>query len=304
MAREYTHEPQHSPAAFAQRLAARPFVLDGATGTELERRGLACTLPLWSTHALLAAPNLLEDVHSDYARAGVDCLTAATFRTQRHVLRRAGLGGQERVLTERALSLARTAAGEDSQIWVAGSAPPLEDCYRPDLTPDDTTLAREHADHCEALADGGAELILVETMGTVREARAATAAAAATGLPVVTSFIGGERAGRLLSGEPLEAAVEAVEPFSPVALAINCVPLSRVEHWWPALIASGRPFGVYPNLGTPGATPQQPYSEEAPTGVFAERALSWVEAGASLIGGCCGTQPAHLRALCDALRGR
>lgn len=279
-------------------------MLDGATGTELERRGLACTLPLWSTQALLEAPNLLEHVHSDYARAGVDCLTAATFRTQRHVLRRAGLGGRASELTGRALSLARAAAREGREIWVAGSSPPLEDCYRPDLTPDDSTLEREHAHHCEALAEGGAELILVETMGTVREARAATAAAVATGLPVVTSFIGDERGSRLLSGEPLEAAVEAVTPFSPVALAVNCIPTSRVEVCWRALEASGSPFGIYPNLGMPGATPQQAYSEECTPGAFAERALRWVEAGASIVGGCCGTRPDHLRAVCHALRKR
>jgi S-methylmethionine-dependent homocysteine/selenocysteine methylase len=303
MAREYTHEAERGPAALARRLSAGTFVLDGATGTELERRGLACTLPLWSTQALLEAPSVLEAVHRDYAQAGVDCLTAATFRTQRHLLRRAGLGERSGRLSELALALARTAAASSHRsLWVAGSAPPLEDCYRPDLVPDDSTLEREHAQHCEALAAGGAELILVETQGTLREARAATAAAAGTGLPVVVSFIGGERDDAILSGEPLEAAIEAIAPFAPTAIAINCIPMSRVERWWRVLEASGFAFGVYPNLGAPGATPQHPYTEECTPTAFAEAVLHWVAAGASLVGGCCGTRPDHLRAACGALQ--
>jgi S-methylmethionine-dependent homocysteine/selenocysteine methylase len=305
MAREYTHEAGRGPAAFENRLAAGPFVLDGATGSELERRGLACPLPLWSTQALLEAPALLEQVHRAYARAGVDCLTAATFRTQRHVLQRAGLAERARELSALALSLARRAAvAAASDCWLAGSAPPLEDCYRPDLVPDDATLEREHAHHCEALAAGGAQLILVETIGSVREARAATRAAVATGLPVVVSFIGAARGAALLSGEPFEAAIEAVAAFAPAALALNCVAPSRVDDFWGFLEASGFAFGVYPNFGSPGATPRDDYRDARTPKAFAQLAQHWIARGASLVGGCCGTRPDHLRAVCDALRAR
>jgi S-methylmethionine-dependent homocysteine/selenocysteine methylase len=301
MAGEYNRGSDRGPATLSRRLAARPFVLDGATGTELERRGLACTLPLWSSHALLDAPDLLRRVHADYVRAGVDGLTAATFRTQRGVLQRAGLGERARELTALAISLARDAAAERPEVWIAGSAPPLADCYRPDLVPDAGTLAREHAAHCEALTDGGADWILVETIGTVREAAAAAAAAAATGLAFAVSFIGAAHGATLLSGEPLAEALDAIARFSPSLVAVNCVPARRVDAYLDVLSASGLPFGAYPNFGPPGPTPRSAHREaESPDG-FARLALGWIDRGARLVGGCCGTRPEHLRAVCQAL---
>lgn len=308
MAREYTHGPERSPSALAARLDAGLFVLDGATGSELERRGIACALPLWSAQGLLEAPDLVERIHRDYAHAGVDCLTANSFRTQHHVLRRAGLGERASELTALAIELARRAAAERPDVWVAGSAPTLEDCYRPDLVPDDATLEREHARHCEALVAGGADLILVETMGTTRETRAAASAAVATGLPLLVSWVGSSRKTGtgtrpdLLSGEPLEAAIDAVAPFAPAGLLMNCIAPSRVDAYLPTLRASGLPFGCYPNLGEPGPDPRDAYSEAIAPEAFAERARHWVSEGARVVGGCCGTRPDHLRAVCSMVR--
>ncbi len=144
--------------ALTRSLAARlhqgpPLLLDGATGTELERRGQPCPLPLWSSHALLACPDLVEAIHSEYARAGAEIITANSFRTQRRTLERgaseyARLGDRDAELTALAVNLARSGAESGrSARWVAGSAAPLEDCYRPDLVPHDETLRAEHALH-------------------------------------------------------------------------------------------------------------------------------------------------------------
>lgn len=301
--RQYPHGTTERGSTLADDLEGGLFLLDGATGTELERRGLDCSLPLWSAQALLDAPETVEAVHRDYVAAGVDCLTANTFRTQARVLGRAGLGDRAHEFTVLAIALARRAAQGHPGIRVAGSAAPLEDCYRPDLVPPLAALEREHGEHCAALAAGGADLILIETMGTVREAQAAAAAAAATGLPVLVSLIGGPHGTRLLSGEPIEAALEAIAASSPQAVLINCMPVSQLDVWWPALQASGLAFGVYPNLGTPGDHPLAARSEELGPEAFAAHARRWVECGASIVGGCCGTGPAHLQAVHAALRG-
>src|SRR5215510_8802405 len=120
--------------------AGAPLLLDGALGTELERRGSSAALPLWSTHALLRDPALVQAVHADYVAAGAEVLTANTFRTQRRVLARAGIGKRARELTLLAVDLARRASegarsgrGAGRRAFVVGSAPTLEDCYRPDL---------------------------------------------------------------------------------------------------------------------------------------------------------------------------
>jgi S-methylmethionine-dependent homocysteine/selenocysteine methylase len=278
-----------------------PLVFDGALGTELERRGVRSELPLWSSHALLEAPAAVRQLHREYLEAGAEALTAGTFRTQRRTLARAGIGDRARELTARAVALAREAA-DGRPVIVLGSAPPLEDCYRPDLVPDAEALAREHAEHARNLAEAGADAILAETHNCVREAVAAVQAARAAGLPVIASFACGAGA-RLLSGEPLAAALAAVAPLGSAAVGVNCLPPSQVPACLPALAASGLPFGVQANLGAPGAAPGDPRSEDCSPAAYALHARRWIEAGARFVGGCCGTTPDHIRALASQIRG-
>src|SRR5690606_9564410 len=171
-----------------------------------------------SARAALDDPARGARLDHAYVAAGAEIVTADTCRTHRRSLAAAGLAARAAELTALAVRLARAAAGQAAgsrPCWIAGSIAPLEDCYRPDLVPDDEALAREHAAQAEALAAAGADLLLVETMNTVREAHAATRAAAATGLPVWTSFVC-DGAGRLLSGEPLAAALDAVAASDPL----------------------------------------------------------------------------------------
>ena len=291
------------PASLGERLArSAPLVLDGATGTELERRGVATTLPLWSTGALLHAPALVRRIHRDYAEAGAQALTANTFRTQRRTLARSGLGERAAELTALAVGLAREAAASmPSPPLVLGSDPPLEDCYRPDLVPHAAALASEHAEHCGNLAAAGVDAILCETLNSVREARAALSAARATGLPVLVSFVCW-RGATLLSGESLAEAVEAVSGLSPAALLVNCLPPENVASCLGVLAEAGLPFGAYANLGVPDPLTGFQRSDETSPERFAEHAIDWLGAGARFVGGCCGTTPDHIRAIAQRLR--
>jgi S-methylmethionine-dependent homocysteine/selenocysteine methylase len=284
--------------SLAERLQrAGPLILDGATGTELERRGVATQLPLWSADALLRAPALVQRIHRDYAEAGAEAITANTFRTQRRTLARNGLGDRAAELTALAVRLAREAcANAASSPLVLGSDPPLEDCYRPDLVPDDAALASEHAEHCANLAAAGVDAILCETHNSAREACAAARAAIETGLPVLVSFVCWKGA-TLLSGERLADAVEAVRTLGPAALLVNCLPASNVMACLPVLAGAGLPFGAYANLGAPDDESGFRRSESLSPRGFAAAAAVWVAAGARLVGGCCGTTPAHIEAI-------
>ncbi len=115
---------------FRARLSSgRALLLDGATGTELQRRGVDTSLPLWSARALLDAPGVLQTIHADYIAAGADIITTNTFRTHRRTLTRAELGARTRELTQLAVKIAREAARQvDREVFVAGSISPLEDC--------------------------------------------------------------------------------------------------------------------------------------------------------------------------------
>ena len=257
-------------------------------GTEIERRGLALDLPLWSARALLERPDLVLEIHRDNVAAGADILTANTFRTQRGSLESAGLGNRAAELTRAAVSIARQAADEAGRpVWVAGSAAPLADCYRPDLVADRAVLEREHAAHVENLLAAGVDFVLVETMNTIREAQAA-AGAVRGGAPVIVSFVTDGR-GSLLSGEPLEDAVRAILPLRPFAVGVNCVPASRVRGEVERIQASESETAVaaYANV----------LSDPAPPEEYAALAAEWLRGGARVVGGCCGTTPAHVAAL-------
>ncbi len=284
----------------AHRALGRPVLMDGATGTELERRGIEAGLPLWSTHALRVAPEAVRDVHASYVQAGCDWITANTFRTQRRVLARAGLGDLDAALTRQAVQLAREAHPGGI---VLGSAPSLEDCYRPDLVPDDDAVAREQERHVANLGAAGVDAILAETHNTLREARAVVRCAYEQRLPCLVGFVCDE-AGSLLSGEPLAEAIEAVARFEPLAVGVNCLPPRAVSACLPALVAGGLPFFVSANLGAPRADGSFERSDEQSPEEFATHGCRFAADGASLVGGCCGTTPAHLEALSRSLSAR
>ncbi len=278
-------------------------ILDGAMGTELTRRGVDTTLPLWSARALDVAPEIVVQIHRDYLDAGAQIITTNTFRTNVRALAKAGIAHRARELTFRAVDLARRAVVEagcsPGDVQIAGSIAPVEDCYSPDLVPGDAELAGEHAVLARNLADAGVDLILVETQNTIREAVAAARAVYATGKPLWVSFTLDDQ-NRLLSGELLSDAVCAVLPFEPQAVLVNCIPVRQVasalrllRRAAPAHVA----IGAYGNVGHVDEKVGWTLTNAVPPHAYAEAACEWRDLGATIIGGCCGTTPEHIRAL-------
>lgn len=306
--------------SFLKRLThPAPLLLDGATGTELNRRAVDTTLPLWSAQALLDAPQVLRQIHADYLRAGAEILTANTFRTHRRSLAKGGLGERARELTRQAVEIARSSLrartvpldpARHKPRFIAGSQAPLEDCYSPELTPPQDDCEREHAEMAHHLAEAGVDLILVETMPTIREAVAATRAARATGKPVLTSFVC-NTAGRLFSGETVTAAVEAVAPLGVAGLLINCTPSTTILQSFDELHAAvqAQPAavplitGLYANIGHTNDVDGWTSTAEVSPLEYAQLAAVWIKRGAKLVGGCCGTTPAHIAAVRVMLAG-
>jgi len=329
-----------SPGSLFQ---SRVLVLDGAVGTELERRGVPTPRPLWSAAALLTHPQVVEQIHRDYVEAGAEIIVANTFRTNVRTLR-AGVLERGAELNRLALELARKVAqrhegtqarrheggGQSSAlpVLVAASVAPVEDCYSPQLVPDEAMLDDEHAQMMAWLKAAGPDLVWIETMNTVREARAAARAAANAGLPCCISFVTREN-GDLLSGEPLEAAVAAVEPFGPIALGLNCIPPDGMTRNLPRLrsatqsvggahgaetvgdahptrlrsatrkagSAHGTLLAAYAHINNPTPIRGWSFSQQVTPEEYAKYARRWIELGASIVGGCCGTTPAHIAAV-------
>ncbi len=274
----------------------RPILLDGPTGTELQRRGFALQSPLWSASALLEAPEVLAAIHRDYVDAGAEVVTANTFRTHAINLEAGGLSNRACELTCRAVEIARDAT--QGRAWVAGSIAPVADCYSPAMTPDDGVLANAHQSLAEHLSQAGVDLILVETQVTIREAVIAARAAIATGLPTLVSFVCNAD-GRLYSGESLTDAARAVLPMGINGLLVNCLPVERVPGCLGELsaVADGTPIGAYANSGWMKSDGTWEPSLGADPVEYGKCAAKWIDAGATIVGSCCGTTVEHIREL-------
>ncbi len=303
-------------------------ILDGATGTELHRRGIDIGLPLWSANALLTDAGLdtLRQIHLDYLKAGADILTANTFRTHRRALAAlaplasgasaASKGYDTRELTKRAVQTAREAISvetrhvaslrEKGARYVAGSISPLEDCYSPQLVPSDAECRAEHSERIHHLVEAGVDILLIETMNTIREAAIAARLAVITGLPTFVSFVC-DRNGRLLSGESFTTAAEVLLPIGIAALGVNCGPtpvLARpLAELRAACLLVGQGSANFPLIayGNTGYTDEKTgwvNTEAIDPAVYARYAKTWP---AQIIGGCCGTTPEHIRQLAKAL---
>jgi S-methylmethionine-dependent homocysteine/selenocysteine methylase len=274
-------------------------ILDGAVGTELWGRGIDTAGALWSANAIDRAPDVLASIHRDYAAAGATVHTAATFRTKR---RSAGESWER--LARRAVAIARGAVPEGHR--VAGSIAPLEDCYRPDLAPTDSSLlAREHGELARTLVDAGVDLLLVETFAAPHEALAATKACVTTGTETWVALTAGPH-GDLLSPEALAEAARRCVDAGARAVLVNCVPATKTLPYVEALARVGAPFGAYANAGDKeeGLGWVKAKDARGPALRYAELARAWASAGATILGGCCGTGPTHIEALAQILSVR
>ncbi len=303
-----------------------PLILDGAGGTELEARGFPDTEGIWSARALRDAPELVLAIHRDYIAAGAQIITAQTFSVRHRRFRKAGMEEQTGWFARRGIELARQARAGSGRpdVLVAGSFATLEIYSRTKDAPRGEEAFVEHEAMARIFAEAGADLLLFEAFSTIEEAYQAVRAGKTAGLDVVMGFVCGPN-GALLSGEPIGDAVRAIDPLGPAAYAINCTPVTLATRAAADLArATTTPFGVYANVGDwrpPAAIAAQAGVTEGVTGqpgffaktfgeentfdvtpdVYLQHATTWRQLGASFVGGCCGTRPAHIAALAAGL---
>lgn len=292
-------------------------LMDGAMGSELVRRGVR-----WRGHGLRTDPDQVMALHGEYIAAGADVIRTNTFQlndriylnvfrdpSHRRHIGAPGLETRARDLTLKAVEVARAArdaAGRD--VAIAGVMAPLEHCYRPDLTPDVATALREHCEIADWLASMGVDMLVLESMNTLLEARAAAEAAVSTGLPVWVSFVLGPEAD-ILGGELLEDGAKVMAELGAEAVLVNCAPPEDTTRGVEKLRkATDLPVGAFAQVGKfdPPSWkfefhPRFSGTEAWPAERYAEKARSWRGAGAKIIGGCCGTDPNYIRALREAL---
>jgi 5-methyltetrahydrofolate--homocysteine methyltransferase len=275
--------------------APRPFLLDGAMGTELIARGLRVREECpeaWNLHR----PEDVLAVHMGYVRAGAEAIQTNSFGGLRHRLERHGLADRVAELNRLAAELAREAAGP--AVRVIGSLGPSGEAISPTAA---KALAHAYAEAAAGLADGGAMLIHLETMLHPVELAAAVKGVrqGAPELPVVVSIsvAPGENALATPVGVPLDRMVRALEEAAPEGAGVNCsleadriAVVVRRLHERLAMPIWARPQAKVPRKCVGGMVAEAPER-------FAQQALGLFAEGAVAIGGCCGVGPAAIAEL-------
>ena len=272
---------------------------DGAMGTLLAERGIPtgnCFEEL-----SLSQPETIAGIHREYLESGARIITTNSFGANAHKLRSFGLEGRVGDINRAATRLAREAVvASGRSALVAGSVGPPGD--HPGEAGQDQSHEALFREQINALLEGGADLILLETFQNPEELSLALRVAKSLGNKPVITLIASPESGRLPGGAWIGDVLESLGEQGADLVGLNCVNGPQAMLRLVEKIAPSRPLAVYPNAGRPtyqegriayGTTPEY----------FADLGRRMAEAGAALVGGCCGTSPLHIAALSEALQG-
>jgi homocysteine S-methyltransferase len=298
-----------------ERVAARELVvIDGGTGTEIQRRGGAMNDATWCAQANLDRPDLVRDVHRAYLQAGAELIIANTFATSPLLFATIDREDDVATIDRAAVRLAREAVeAAGGTAAVAGSISTMQPVVRGDDRTDrsrtwtEADVRERYRRKADTLAEAGVDVLVMEMMRDTGPSVWATEAAIETGLPVWVglSFEPGPDGGLVGWGRPecpLDDVVAALVATGPDLVAVMH---SSVDDTGPALAAvrsrySG-PLGAYPESGR-FAMPDWVFVDVIGVDELAEISRTWVAQGVNVIGGCCGIGPEHIAGLAAELR--
>jgi 5-methyltetrahydrofolate--homocysteine methyltransferase len=283
---------------FLKTLAKGPVLFDGATGTMLQMLGLK---PGGCPDELnIAEPEMVKKVHRAYREAGADVATTNTFGANRIKLKEYGLDGRISEINIAAARNAREAVGPEG--FVAGDLGPTGEFVEPVGEAAFDDILKVYDEQAGALKEGGADLLIIETMMDIREMKAAIIGAKSTGLPVVATMTFDETM-RTVLGTPPESFAIMADSLGVDVLGANCS--LGIEGIYKTLLAmsrvTSRPFIAQPNAGIPvlkGTETVFPATPEE----MASYVPRLVEAGVRVLGGCCGTTAEHIRLMGEAFK--
>jgi 5-methyltetrahydrofolate--homocysteine methyltransferase len=290
---------------FIDRLkAGEILVADGATATNYQQMGMAIGVApeAW----LFEEPAKVMALHRAFIEAGSDVILTDTFGATSLRLRESPYAGRTAEVNHRAAKLAREASSDRPGVLVAGSMGPTGLLMDPlgELTP--SAAADAYAEQAAALSQGGVDLLLLETFFAIDEALAAIEGVRrASALPLVISF-SFDRGTRTMMGLSPAQVIEAIAPLGMAAIGANCgrslEDMMQVVQELAALNA-GIPLWVKPNAGLPSMVGDIARYDTSPVemGAYARRFL---DAGAQVVGGCCGSAPEHVAAIAACKRPR
>jgi 5-methyltetrahydrofolate--homocysteine methyltransferase len=284
-------------------LSGEILVLDGATGTNLQRRGLPVGVPsdMW----VMDNPAAVTQLHTDFLSAGSDILLTNTFGSSRLHLQHAGLAERFEASNRQAVALLRQVVAGSSTL-IGGSMGPLGEMLQPYGTLAEEDALKAYAEQARVLSAAGVDLLVIETQFDLNEAKAAIRGAqSATDLPLVCSFSYDRGTRSMMGVKPAQMGKDLTE-MGVAALGINCG--RSLEDNYKALqelrAVTTLPLWFKPNAGLPHNDEAGNLVYDVTPEMMAAQVPQWITAGARLVGGCCGTSPEHLRAIAAAAKER
>ena len=322
--------------SIVERLGKGEYILlDGGTGSELQRRGADVLkgaedrLKAWSASANIEYADVVRQVHADYLRVGADVIISNNFWTTPTRLATIGERANWRKYATAAIRNAveaRNAMRPDAYVAGGIAAPSLQGAMSPDAVVSDirevgrSAYRKEWADHARLLADEGADLILPEYVGFIEDCVAAVEGCAEAGLPVFLGVRHIAPDGSMQYGESLSDLARALDGAPVDAVLLMCSSPEGISAGLPIIRqAFSGPVGAYPNLGynptgpivnpplltnqKPSAGPDILQNAEYYPSRVAEFAAEWKRMGAQIIGGCCASGPEHISAMRSVVKG-
>jgi len=298
---------------WSDKVAARDIlIIDGAMGTELERRGVPMHAETWAGAALIEHPDKVRQAHRDYIEAGAELIITNTFGASPHMLNAMGHGADAEAIIKGAVGLAqeaRDASGRD--VAIAGSISTMS-AGSDTADPGDRHSKAEIRDSmfrmADALAEGGCDMIALEMMQDLTRAPIAMEAAKQTGLPVWLGLtcIWNQNRDTLVAFDFHDTTFQSIlDRLLPLGPDVVSVMHTDVDATTTALemVKKGfdGPLGAYPESGY-FEMPHWNFVDVITPDALVNRAMGWVGQGVSILGGCCGLGPEHITALSSARR--
>ncbi|MQF48281.1 homocysteine S-methyltransferase family protein [SAR202 cluster bacterium AC-647-N09_OGT_505m] len=295
----------------------RIVIMDGGTGTEISRRGVTLdSSRSWSANPNITSPDLVRDIHRDYILAGAEIIITNTFSTSRATLATDGLSEQTEAINKQSVRLAidaRKTCDAEETVVIAGSMSAFEPKGHPEIIPSYEEALEDYREQVKILAGAGVDLIVLEMFSRTVDLKAAIGAAMETDLPVWVGLSCERHDGQIYLGvmgrHVGETIADAVIASSSPNVKAFCIMHSPPQVTADALrelkIYTSLPIGAYAHGGRVedeiGQAPKISQQGRSLRGTDPEKYLDyaheWVACGATIIGGCCGTTPEHIRVL-------
>jgi len=291
--------------SFLDRLnAGEILVADGATGTNYQQMGIEIGVP--PEEWVFDKPENVLALHRAFVDAGSDIILTCTFGGTRLRMRDSKYADRAPELNRRAAELARHAASAREGVLVAGSMGPTGMLMEPFGELTHAAAADAYAEQAAALTEGGVDLLLLETFFALEEALAAIEGVKrASALPLVVSFSYDQGTRTMMGLSPTQV-VQAIAPLGVAAIGANCgKSLDAMEKIVREMVAlkAGIPLWIKPNAGLPRMDGDVARYDTTPA-IMGEYATRFVQAGAQIVGGCCGNSPAHVAAIAHAAKAK